>query len=164
MRNVPDSHGRRRSKFAQVAEAFLTQPGLPFACVLSAERVEGVFAKCGNLFGGSVFSTHLVLWSFLGQVLRDGKEASCQSAVAHIVSHQQLSGGAIPTADTGDYCRARAKLSEDALRELTVEIGAELEQQAGPAWLWKGRHAKLVDGYTFTMPDTPKNQLAYPTR
>ena len=26
------------------------------------------------------------------------------------------------------------------------------EQQAKPAWLWKGRHAKLVDGFTFTMP------------
>lgn len=162
MRNVPDSSGRRRGGFAQVAEAFLAQPGLPFAHVLSAERIERVFARHSNLFGGSVFSTALVLWSFLGQILRDGKEASCQAAVARLVSHQQLTGGAMPTADTGNYCRARAKLSEAALRELTVEVGAELEEQADVGWLWKGRHAKLVDGFTFTMPDTPKNQQAYP--
>jgi hypothetical protein len=45
---------------------------------------------------------------------------------------------------------------------LTVEIGAELEERADRGWLWKGRHAKLVDGFTFTMPDTPENQKAYP--
>lgn len=37
-----------------------------------------------------------------------------------------------------------------------------MEEQAEPKWLWKGRlHAKLVDGFTFTMPDTPKNQAIY---
>jgi hypothetical protein len=28
--------------------------------------------------------------------------------------------------------------------------------------LWKGHHAKLVDGFTFTMPDTAENQAAFP--
>ena len=27
----------------------------------------------------------------------------------------------------------------------------EAEQQADAAWLWKGRHAKLIDGFTFTI-------------
>ena len=148
--------------FRRIAEAFLSQPGLPFASVLSAERIERVFARHGNLFGGTIYSTATMVWSFLGQVLRDGKEASCQAAVARIAVHQQQTGGAVPTSDTGDYCRARAKLSEDALRELTVEVGGEVEQQAKAEWLWKGRHAKLVDGFTFTMPDTPENQAAYP--
>lgn len=31
-----------------------------------------------------------------------------------------------------------------------------------PAWLWKERHVKLGDGFTFTMPDTLANQAAYP--
>jgi hypothetical protein len=162
MRSVPDSHARRRSAFHQIADAFLSQPGLPFARVLSAERIERAFAKHGNLFGGAVYSTAIMVWSFVGQVLRDGKQASCQAAVARVVAHQQQTGGATPTSDTGDYCRARGKLSEDALRALTVEIAAEVQQQAEAAWLWKGRHAKLVDGFTFTMPDTPANQAAYP--
>ena len=67
-----------------------------------------------------------------------------------------------PTEDTGDYCRARAKLSEPALRELNSEIASDAEQQVDEAWLWIGRHAKLVDGFTFTMPDTEKNQAEFP--
>lgn len=162
MSSLPDFRDGRRSGFRQVADAFLSQPGLPFTRLLSAERIERVFAEHDNLFGGPVYSTATMVWSFLGQVLRDGKEASCQAAVARVVAHQQQTGGAIPTSDTGDYCRARAKLLEDALRALTVEIGGEVEQQAEPAWLWKGLHAKLVDGFTFTMPDTPANQAEYP--
>jgi len=104
-----------------------------------------------------------VVWSFLSPVLRDGKEGSCQAAVARVVSYCQMQGLQAPTDDTGDYCRARAKLSSDALRDLSCEVADEMEEQAEPKWLWKGRlHAKLVDGFTFTMPDTPKNQAVYP--
>ena len=151
------------ASFRQVMAAFLSQPGLPFARILSAERIERIFAKHGNLFGMStIYSTAVTLWAFLGQVLRDGKEASCQFAVAGVITYQELAGLPAPTADTGDYCRARGKLSEEALHDLTVEVAEELEQQAEAAWLWKGRHAKLVDGFTFTMPDTQANQDEYP--
>lgn len=163
MSSLSDSFGSGRSSFQQVVASFLSQPGLPFAGVLSAERIERIFARHGNLFGsGAIYSTAVMVWSFLGQVLRDGKEASCQAAVARVVSYQEHRGGAVPTADTGDYCRARNKLSEAALRDVSREIAAEIEQQAAGAWLWKGRHAQLVDGFTFTMPDTPENQRAYP--
>jgi putative transposase len=162
MASVTNSQRQGCSDFRRVADVFLAQPGLPFAQVLSAERIGRVFIKHGNLFGGMVYTTAVVVWTFLRQVLGDGKESSCQAAVARIAVHQQQTGGAVPTADTGDYCRARAKLSEDALRELTAEVGGEVEQQAKSEWLWRGRHAKLVDGFTFTMPDTPANQAAYP--
>ena len=163
MPRIAGNRGGGSRSFHQVVAAFLAQPGLPFAGVLSAERVERIFAKHGNLFGGNaIYSTVLTVWAFLGQALRDGKEASCQFAVAGVVVHQEMAGLPVPTSDTGDYCRARAKLSEAALRDLTVEIAEELEEQADPAWLWKGRHAKLVDGFTFTMPDTPDNQAEYP--
>ena len=163
MRRLPSFGDGGGGKFRQVIAAFLAQPGLPFASVLSAERVERVFAKHDNLFGmDSIYSAAITVWAFLGQALRDGKEASCQSAVAQIVTHQQVAGGPVPTSDTGDYCRARAKLSEAALHDLTTELASELEQQPDPAWLWKKRHAKLIDGFTFTMPDTPANQKEYP--
>ena len=103
------------SGFERIANAFLSRRGLPFAEIISAERIAQVFSRHGNLFGmGAVYSTVVMVWSFLGQVLRDGKEASCQSAVARVVSHCQQQGTAVPTSDTGDYCRARAKLSEAA--------------------------------------------------
>jgi len=163
MRRITNSGSPSGAGFRQVVAAFLAEPGLPFASVLAAERVERVFAEYGNLFGmDAVYSTVLTLWAFLGQALRDGKQASCQAAVAEIVTHQQTLGRPIPTSDTGDYCRARAKLSEAALHALTVEVARELEAQAPPAWLWKDRHPKLIDGFTFTMPDTPRNQAEYP--
>jgi hypothetical protein len=162
MAAVPNSDDFRSDSFQKIADAFVSQPGLPFAEVLSAERIQRIFAKHGNLFGGSVYSTAVMGWAFLGQVLRDGKEASCQSAVSCVVAYCLQKELTIPTADTGDYCRARAKLSEAALRDLTREVAAEVEEQADPAWLWIGLHAKLVDGFTFMMPDTEKNQREYP--
>jgi hypothetical protein len=42
-------------------------------------------------------------------------------------------------------------------------VAEELEQAADESWLWQGKHhAKLIDGFTFTMPDTPENQARYP--
>ena len=164
MASVSDFSNRGSSSFRRVVDGFLLRAGLPFAEVLSAERVERIFKKHGNLFGmGQIYSTAVVLWSFICQVLKDGKEASCQAAVARIVVYNQLQGVAAPTSDTGDYCRGRSKLSEAALRDLTTEVGAEMEERADAKWLWNGLHAKLVDGFTFTMPDTPASQAEYPS-
>ncbi len=162
--SIPNSPRRDSRSFQKIVDAFLGGEGLPFAEVLSAERIERIFQKHGCLFGlHGVYTTAIMVWSFLSQVLRDGKEASCQAAVARVVSYCQMQGCQTPTEDTGDYCRARAKLSAAALRDLSCEIADEVEQTAEAIWLWKGKfHAKLVDGFTFTMPDTPKNQTMYP--
>lgn len=163
MRSIATGGHGGSGGFQEIVDAFLLRPGLPFAELLSAERIERIFARHGNLFGlDCVYSTMVMVWAFLGQVLRDGKEASCQSAVARIVTHQHQLGRAVPTSDTGDYCRARAKLSDAALHDLATEVAAEVEQQAQSVWLWKDQHVKLIDGFTFTMPDTPANQAVYP--
>ena len=54
------------------------------------------------------------------------------------------------------------KISEPALRELSREIADDLEAQSEPHWLWNGLHPQLIDGFTFTMPDTEENQAQYP--
>jgi hypothetical protein len=144
MATIPDSAPSGSSRFQKIVDAFLAPAGLPFAGVLSAERIERIFAQHGNLFGGgAIYSTALMVWSFLGQVLRDGKKASCQAAVARVVTYCHQQRMAAPTAD---YCKARAKLSEAALWDLAREVAAAVEQQADAKWLWKGRHAKLGDG------------------
>ena len=99
-----------------------------------------IFAKHANLFAtGAIYSTAVIVWSFLSQVLRDGKEASCQAAVARVVSHCQQQGLPAPTEDTGDYCRARAKLSAAALRELSCEV-ANRPGRLEPRVLKRRRH------------------------
>jgi len=161
--SVPDSPRRRSNSFQKLVDVFFKQSGLPFSEVLTAEMIEEAFAKRDGLFGtGAIYSTATILWAFLGQVLQDGKMAACQSAVAGIIAHRQLLGLSVPTDDTGDYCRARSKLNEDALHELSCDVAQNTEAEIDEQWLVKGRHAKLVDGLTYTMPDTPRNQEQYP--
>jgi len=149
--------------FQDALAPFLQQPGLPFADVLSPEAIEQAFADRGGLFAtNAVFSTPVVLWAFLAQVLRDGKGAACAQAVADIAIYMQQVGRPAPSGDTGDYCRARAKLDPAALADLVRQSARQLDAQAPDEWLWHGRHAKLVDGFTFTMPDTIDNQQAFP--
>ena len=153
----------RKNPFDLVADSFLQEEGLPFARVLSAEDIQQAFAQGNALFAQEdIYSTQVVLWAFLAQVLRDGKGAACASAVADIALYTQQSGKVVPSGDTGDYCRARAKLDPRALRRLVAQTARDLEAQAKDAWLWHGRHCKLVDGFTFTLPDTPANQKAFP--
>jgi hypothetical protein len=146
-----------------MADSFLQDSGLPFAGVLDAEAIQRVFQEEEGLFGQeALFSTQLVLWAFLAQTLRDGKGVACTAAVADIATYLLQTGQRPPSGDTGDYCRARAKLKLPALARLVREISGQLEDRADAGWLWKGLHAKLVDGFTFTMPDTPANQGAFP--
>jgi hypothetical protein len=141
---IPNSPPQDSRRFQKVVAAFLAGPGLPFAEILSAQRIERIFAKHDGLFGlHGVYTTAIMVWSFLSQVLRDGKEASCQSAVARVVSYYEQAGLGSPTQDTGDYCRARAKLSEAALHELSCEAAEKWEQAADESWLWKGKQFPL---------------------
>jgi len=146
-----------------IADPFLHDPGLPFASVLDGASIQRVFREEEALFGQEdIFSTEIVLWAFLAQMLRDGKGVACSAAVADIATYMLQTGQQPPSGDTGDYCRARAKLSLPALRRLVRESSRQLEGDIASPWLWKGLHAKLVDGFTFTMPDTPENQAAFP--
>ena len=140
--NLPDFGNEGSGDFQEIVNGFLNAPGLPFSNVLTAERIRDVFARHGGLFGEhGVYSTVIVLWAFLSQVRRDGKEAACQSAVAQITAHCLQTGIDPPSKDTGDYCKGRAKLSDAALHELTCVVATDLEPQSNEEWLWKNRHA-----------------------
>ncbi|MEN6578917.1 MAG: IS4 family transposase [Phycisphaerales bacterium] len=163
MTSLSTQHTGFKSEFSVIAQSFLDTPGLPFACVLDAEAIEQVFREEKALFGqDDVFSTQIVLWAFLAQTLRDGKGVACAAAVADIAAYLLQTGRRPPSGGTGAFCRARTKLKLTAVQRLVREAAGQLEDQAPRSWLWKGLHAKLVDGFTFTMPDTPENQAAFP--
>ena len=161
MSGIPIRPNRHSFSFRDSVAAYFQQPGLPFANVLDEQRIRRIFARHQGLFGRT-YTTEIVLWAFMSQVLRDGKEAACQSAVSRISSYLQQVVGVGVDPDTRDYCRARAKLPEEALHELACDIANGCEEQINPVHLFKGRHAKLIDGSTFMMPDTLKNQAEYP--
>jgi len=158
MVSLPNSRRERTFKFQDVLSAFPVER-LPE--LLTKELVREVFVKHNCSFGG-VFHSAIVLWAFLCQVMRDGKDASCQAAVARISNFLIQIGQKAPHANTGDYCCARAKLKPSALRELVMRIASLVQDTQEETWRWKNRNAVLIDGFTFKMPDTPKNQAVYP--
>jgi putative transposase len=141
---------------------FLQADGLPFADVLSADDIAQAFADEHVSFGtrrNSFWTPALTLWTFLSQVLHGIK--SCRAAVARALVAVALQRPA-EDCDTGNYCRARAKLATAVLRRLTLQVGQRLEQEARSGWRWHGRSVTLVDGFTVSLPDTAANQKAYP--
>lgn len=151
--------------FRLITAPFLQESGLPFADVLTEAQVREAFADAGVRFSetsNAVYTPALTLWAFLAQALNAGELRSCTAAVAKVVVLLVALGRKPCSDDTGEYCRARAKLPEPVVRQLTLDVGRRLEAAIPRGWLWHDRHVKLVDGTTLTMPDTPANQIAYP--
>ena len=61
------------------------------------------------------------------------------------------------------YCQARARVPLGVYQALlTAACDAALPRTREPAHLWRGRHrTRLVDGSTFSMPDTPALRKAF---
>jgi putative transposase len=138
---------------------------LPFGNALSADHVREIFAESDDLFGygeNDLWNTGLTLWSFIGQVLQDGKQRSCNAAVTNATRYMIEHGNEPPGPDSGEYCRARHKLNAEVLKKLVRDIANGVSLAIPDRWLWQGKNVKLVDGFTFTMPDTPENQKVFP--
>jgi hypothetical protein len=136
--------------------------GLPFSALLSAEKVNRLLAEVNVEFRDRIYAPSVTLWMFLSQVL--SSDHSCRDTVARLLAWR-VAGGLSPcSAKTGSYCDARKRLPLELLKRLVREEGRALEQQADENILWKGRHVKIADGTTVTMPDTAANQAAYPQR
>jgi hypothetical protein len=136
------------------------RPGLPFAEHLPAEQIHQAFRDAGAVFRERVFTPAVTLWTFLSQVL--DPDHTCRQAVARLLAWRTAVGLPPCSADNSAYCKARGRLPEQALHDLTRQTGRELMEQAEPHWLWKGRRVKVVDGTGLSMPDTPENQKEYP--
>ncbi len=152
-------------RFGMVLASFLQRPGLAFADALPEERIQAAFDAEGVDFAqeaDEIYTPPLTLLAFLSQALFKDEQRSCVAAVARVVVLLVSLGREPPSGDTGAYCRARAKLPESVIRRLSCELADGCEQAVPKKWLWHGRHVKLVDGSTCSMPDTPKNQAEYP--
>jgi DDE family transposase len=152
-------------RFRLVLTSFLQRPGLPFANALPEDAIQNAFDDQNASFADdqdAVYTPAVTLWAFLSQVLFTEAQRSCIAAVSRVaVLLVALERGPC-SSNTGAYCRARSKLSEKVLQQLTVSVAQGCEERLDEQWLWHGRHVYLVDGTTVSMPDTPKNQEAYP--
>ena len=152
-------------RFRLVLSSFMQHADLPFKDALSEERIQQAFDEEDALFAqdeDNVYTPAITLWAFLSQVLYKGEQRSCAAAVARVVVLYAALGREMVSDNTGAYCRARAKIPTVIIRRLALDVANTCERQIPGGWLWKGRHAYLVDGSTMSMEDTAANQKAYP--
>ena len=153
-------------RFRPVLTSFLQHDGLPFADILSTEDIDAAFAAEGAAFAqdqeDAVYTPDVTLWAFLSQVLFKAEQRSCLAAVSRVLVLLVALGRPPCAKNTGAYCRARAKIPTRVIRRLATETADRAERRVPRAWLWRGRHVQLVDGFTVSMPDTAANQRAYP--
>lgn len=128
-------------RFRLVLTSFLHVSGLPFAEVLSEDDIQQACDEEGIDFGQAtadddrqvVYTPAVTLWAFLSQVLFKEEQRSCLAATSRVVVFMAALQVRISD-NTGQYCPARAKLTEPLLRRLTVEVAHGCESQAaGPA-------------------------------
>jgi len=109
-----------------------------------------------------VFSVRRTFWGFLYQVLNPG--CACREVVRQIHSFASLHVPHLRVSeDTSAYCQARQRLPLETLQRIRTAVASHSDALL-PAALrtWKGLHPKVVDGTTLSLPDTAKNQKAYP--
>jgi len=165
MTSLTASLKNKRIGFSVFDKLTFSDSALPFGDVLSANHIRDLFVESDSLFGygeDDLWNTGLTLWAFVGQVLQDGKQRSCNAAVTHTTRYMIEHGMTPPSPDSGEYCRARLKLDHNVLRKLVGHIANEMAQSIPPHSCWQRKHVKLVDGFTFSMPDTEENQKAFP--
>lgn len=130
---------------------------LPEALVQqTAQATDLRFAEAAD----DIFTPTVTLWTFLTQALSGSK--SCVAAVARTMVLLIALGRPPCSANSGGYCKARAKLSAAFLQQLTYAVGNATEDAAPELWRWHGRRVLLVDGTEVSAADTEANQAVYP--
>ncbi len=139
---------------------FTNSVGLPFRELLSESSIMEALAAEKIKYRNRLFNPVVTLWAFLSQVLDVDK--SCSNAVSRVIAWLAGAGIELPATDTGGYCKARQRLPEKLLQQLLGKTAFGLEEKANGEQLWCGRHVKILDGSSVSMPDTKVNQSAYP--
>jgi hypothetical protein len=154
------NQGRFRQQASFLRRQFLQDGELPFMDVLSNETVAQALAAVNTVWLDRIYSPLVTLWVFLSQVL--SQDHSCRAAVARLIAHRVSRGERPCSAETGAYCQARKRLSEEFFAAVARKTGQALDDKVHRRWLWKRRRVLVYDGSTVSMPDTAENQQAYP--
>ena len=139
---------------------FTQSLGLPFRDLLSEATIQQAMDEIKIKYRRRLFDPFVTIWVFLSQVLDVDK--SCHNAVSRVIAYLVDEGVEIPSTDTSAYCQARARLPEELLQKLFGKVAQDLGEKVTAEDLWRGRHLKVIDGSTVSMPDTVENQKAYP--
>jgi Transposase DDE domain len=151
---------RLRAAIHRLGNPKAPQPELGLEAVLPKAQVERVLTEEGGWWKAILYTPWVTFWAFFWQRL--SADRSCRAALKRLAAWMALRGRKLSDADTGPYCKARARLPESALHRLMCQLGVQTHHGASAAWLWCARRVKMVDGSTAIMADTVANQRAYP--
>jgi hypothetical protein len=152
--------GRFAEQIRRFRARFVQSAGVALSHVVTGQFLKALVLEEAWRWRERLYSPLTTVVLFLEQVL--GADHSCQDAVAHGLSARVALGQAPCSLNTGPYCKARQRLAVGLLERLGREVGARLMVAQPARWLWRGRPVKLVDGTTVSMPDTRRNQAAFP--
>ncbi len=149
-----------RKDFRIVRNKFAKDSDLPFGRLLGRDYVLGVLESEGHSYRQGVFCPLVTLWGWLSQCLSQDK--SLNEAVTRILANRVVAGLPACSASSASYSNARSRFPLSVLTRLAKEVGRNVHNAAQGSWHWRGREVFLADGTGLSMPDTPKNQLAFP--
>lgn len=104
-----------------------------------------------------IYNLRRTFFGFLYQVLNP--RCPCREVVRQIQALFALHERGAVDAGTSGWCQARARFPWDTLPRLRCAAAAHADRAAG---LWRGLRVKVIDGTCTSLPDTLKNQRAYP--
>ncbi|TWU54428.1 Transposase DDE domain protein [Rubripirellula tenax] len=177
---------RDASSFRIFSDSMLQDSSLPLSDVID----QSVFDEAFELFDvdfscddDAVYTPALVLWALLSQALFKDEQRSCNAAVTRIAAWWAAQGRVVDDTNSGAYCRARQKISDELVAHLVRTIAQRAEKSSDLAEPLDDEQAEamltpraiadvkskplagrvlMVDGFTVDAADTPENQKEYP--
>ncbi|MGC1479974.1 MAG: IS4 family transposase [Chthoniobacterales bacterium] len=104
----------------------------------------------------------VTFWAFVAQVMSPGM--GCREVVNKVAAWwrwAQIHPGRSVSASA--YSQARSRLDKEVLGVIARRVAWSLDRNTLSAERWlRGRHVKIIDGTSLSMPDTPENQAIWP--
>lgn len=152
------NHNKKTVKLQQqkVVKNIKDEGVASFYNLLSQGSIQNELKKDLPKYRDRVYNPIQTLSMFLTQAINE--DSSCQN----IVNSEAINDTKNISIATGGYCKARKRLPLNVVINLSKYISNKSAGQVPNKWKFQNRDVYLVDGTTFTMPDTKENQEQYP--
>lgn len=158
-----DKHTRGAGvKVVSVLREQIEACAYPFQGFLGTEDILALCREVGHRFRKRMLDPVITVWAMIFQAL--SADHSCRQAVRCLQALVAAMGPGVTSrvekAEVSTYCHARMRLPLELLSRLVRLVAQRVEAKAGRTW--HGLRVLLVDGTSFSMPDTPTLQERWP--
>lgn len=133
--------------------------GNDFLNILESEHIASMIKNATSKWRERIFTPSITLAMFIKQAL--SFDRSCARVVNEFIIDNIDELPENISTSTGSFCRSRQKIPLDLIKKLVRYTGSAIKEKIDNLNGIKG-NIYLVDGTTFTLPDSVKNQAKYP--